>query len=265
MTSSSTESDSGATSVPGEAGAAYLADLAGRLRAAGLPDAEVTATVADLGGYLAESGSPDPYEEFGAPQEFAARLTSGRVDERPEAGAETWKWAADIYTDRKYLNHYGDQGWEVEGLDRLGRFVCRRSPDAAMRWEYRRETAVSLRDRPSIVAGLVPEGWEPCGQWLYFLYFKRPKAATAGPAARLDDLPATPDQRLFLGRTYRGKLKQFLVSGLVSALVVGLAVHFGGARLGLPMLIGACVAAPVGFAIAWRRLKREGLAGTGDA
>ncbi len=242
----------------------YFADLAARLRAAGLPEEQVATTVADLTGYLAEAGSPDAEEEFGAPEVFAAQLLEGRAPEQPEAGAETWKWTADIYADRRYLNHYGDQGWEVEGLDRLGRFVCRRRPDDAMRWEYRREGAGSAKEREAVAAGLAPEGWEPCGQWMYFLYFKRPKAASAGPAAGLEELEAAPDRQLFLSRTYRGKLWQFLAAAVLSGTAVTLALGFGGSRLLVPVLIGAAMAAPVGLLVARYRLRREAMLGTED-
>ncbi|MEV6547886.1 hypothetical protein AB0M57_04145 [Streptomyces sp. NPDC051597] len=243
----------------------YFGALAGRLRAAGMPRSEVTATVAELTGYLAESGSTDPYEEFGAPEDFAARLTGGRAAQEPAAEAETWKWATDIYTDRKHLNHYGDQGWEVEGLDRLGRFVCRRDPAAAMRWEYRRENAGNAAEREAVTARLAPDGWEPCGHWLLYMYLKRPKAASAGPAAGLDELVAPPARKLLLSTTYRGKLKQMLAAAVVSGTASAAAVHYGGDLVMYPALIGAAVATPVACALGWRRVKREIAQGVEDA
>ncbi|MFI1173102.1 hypothetical protein [Streptomyces melanogenes] len=243
----------------------YFRALAEKLRASGMPPGEVAANVAELTGYLAESGSTDPYEEFGAPEDFAARLTGGRAAQEPGAEAETWKWTADIYTDRKYLNHYGDQGWEVEGLDRLGRFVCRRDPAAAMRWEYRRETGNNAAERESVTAGLAPDGWELCGQWMFFMYFKRPKAASAGPAAGLDELVAPPAKQLFLSDRYRGKVKQMLAAAVVSGTATATAVHYGGDSVAYPALIGAAVAAPVGVALAWQRIKREVAQGVEDA
>lgn len=250
----------------GDSTDAYFTELAARLRTAGLPAGQLDGTVADLRGYLAESGSTDPHEEFGAPEEFAARLTEGRGDaEQPAAEAETWKWTADVYTDRQHLDHYGDQGWEVEGLDRFGRFVCRRDPAAAMRWEYRRETASGAEQRAATAARLAPDAWEPCGHWMYFLYFKRPKAASAGPAAGLAELAAAPDRQVFLGRTTRGKLKQAGVAGVVSGVASFLAVHYGGDGMLVPILVGACVAAPAGMAFGWYRLKREVTAGVEDS
>jgi len=263
----SNDSSSGGAGVPGgkgEVGGDYFADLAECLAAVGMPERQVAKTVADLSGYLAETGAPDAYEEFGAPEVFAARLVEGRTAEEPGAGAETWKWTADIYADRKHLNHYGDQGWEVEGIDRLGRFVCRREPDAAMRWEYRREVASNAKERESVASGLAPDDWEPCGQWMYFMYFKRPIAASAGPAAELDELVAAPDRQLFLSGTYRGKLKQVVVAAVVSGALSVLAIRYGGDRMAVPILIGAVVAAPIGLIVGWYRLKREVVSGAED-
>ncbi|OAR22298.1 hypothetical protein A8W25_21755 [Streptomyces sp. ERV7] len=242
----------------------YFGALTEKLRAGGMRQSEVAATVAELTGYLAESGSADPYEEFGAPEDFAARLTGGRAAQEPGAEAETWKWTADIYTDRKHLNHYGDQGWEVEGLDRVGRFVCRRDPAAAMRWEYRRESANSAAERESVTAGLAPDGWEPCGQWMFFMYFKRPKAASAGPAAGLDELVAPPAKQLFLSGMYRGKLKQMIAAGVASGTVTALAIHYAGEGAAYGALIGAAVTLPVALVLAWQRVKREVAKGVED-
>ncbi|AUG81855.1 hypothetical protein CFP65_7268 [Kitasatospora sp. MMS16-BH015] len=239
----------------------YFTELAERLRAAGRPEQEVTATVADLANYLLESGSPDAQEEFGTPADFAERLTGGHTVEEPGAGVETWKWATDIYADRRHLNHYGDQGWEVEGLDRLGRFVCRRTPGAAMRWEYRRETADNAKEREATAAGLAPDGWEACGHWMYFMYFKRPKAAMSGPAAELDELTARPDKQLFLSRTYRDKLKPLLVVAVISGTMSALVIHYGGPDRIAPILIGAAVAGPIGAVTGWYRMKRDVTAG----
>ncbi|MFD9792633.1 hypothetical protein ACFWXK_16955 [Streptomyces sp. NPDC059070] len=242
----------------------YFEALAAALRSGGMPRPEVSATVAELSGYLADSGGTDPYEEFGAPEVFAARLTGGRTDREPAAEAETWKWTADIYTDRKHLNHYGDQGWEVEGLDRLGRFVCRRDPAAAMRWEYRRESADTAAGREAVTAGLAPDGWEPCGQWMFFMYFKRPKAASAGPAAGLDELVAPPAKQLFLSGRYRGSLKKMTASGVASGTATALAIHFAGDEVAYWALAGAAVAVPAAVVLAWKRVKREVATGVED-
>ncbi|MEU8530573.1 MULTISPECIES: hypothetical protein [Streptomyces] len=191
----------------------YFDELAAALRTAGVPEDEVAATVADLAGHLAETGTA-PEEEFGPAAAFAARLGGAPEPEEPEKQAESWTWTADIFNDRRMLAVHGDQGWEVEGLDHLGRFVCRRVPGEALRWEYRRETLTGAR-RARILAELGPEGWESCGEWMGYGYFKRPKAAGEGPEAALHTLPEAPRRRLFLSR--RG----MLMIGLLVALTVG--------------------------------------------
>ncbi|MFI0409990.1 HAAS signaling domain-containing protein [Actinomadura sp. 3N508] len=69
---------------------AYFDELAGRLRDSGVPEDEVTETVDDLAAYVAESGA-DPGDEFGTPEEFAARLVTFVDDRvvfmRPEAAS----------------------------------------------------------------------------------------------------------------------------------------------------------------------------------
>ncbi|MEU6878190.1 hypothetical protein [Streptomyces sp. NPDC046712] len=182
---------------------AYFDELSAALRGAGVPAEQMASTVAELRGHLAETGS-SPEEEFGPAADFAARLGgTAPVAAEPAEKAETWLWTADIYNDRRLLALHGDQGWEVEGLDTLGRFKCRRVPGAALRWEYRREL-ISGKRRAEVLDRLTPEGWEMCGEWTVFAYFKRPKAASEGPAAALDTLPARPGRWLFLSR--KGKL-----------------------------------------------------------
>ncbi|MEV4943547.1 hypothetical protein [Streptomyces zaomyceticus] len=200
----------------------YFTELSGALRAAGVPDEQVAATVEDLRGHLAETGAA-PEEEFGPAAGFAARLGGlAPVPGEPDGRAESWTWTADLFNDRRMLALHGDQGWEVESLDSLGRFVCRRSTTATLRWEYRREV-IGARRRTKVLAELEPEGWELCGEWLVYGYFKRPRAATAGPAGVLEARPDAPHRWLFLSR--RGKVALavwlVLVGGAAAACFIG--------------------------------------------
>ncbi|MFC8763095.1 hypothetical protein ACFUAG_20530 [Streptomyces sp. NPDC057193] len=117
---------------------------------------------------------------------------------------------------------HGDQGWEVESLDALGRFVCRRPATATLRWEYRREV-IGARRRAKVLAELEPEGWELCGEWLVYGYFKRPRAATTGPAGALEAPPAAPGRWLFLSRRGKAALAVWLVlvGGATTACFMG--------------------------------------------
>ncbi len=49
------------------------------------------------------------------------------------------------------------------------------------RWEYRRRVGIN---RDALVVEMRATGWEPCGLWLPFHYFKRP-LAEAGARDRL--------------------------------------------------------------------------------
>src|SRR5690606_40370858 len=88
------------------------------------------------------------------------------------ATGERWTWTADIFTDQQRLNEFGEQGWEVQGIDRLGRFVCTRDPEHPQRWEYRREV-VTPTGRDALTQRLAPEGREPCGTWFCYAYYQR--------------------------------------------------------------------------------------------
>ncbi|MFB7356992.1 hypothetical protein [Streptomyces gardneri] len=214
----------------------YFTELAAALHTAGVPEDQITATVEDLRGHLAETGA-HPEEEFGPAAGFAAQL--GGLAPRPaepDEQAENWTWTADIFNDVRMLAVHGDEGWEVESLDSLGRFVCRRSTTAALRWEYRREV-ITGRRRTKVLAGLEPEGWELCGEWLVYGYFKRPRAATAGPEGALKAPPATPLRTLFLSR--RGKLALavwlVVVSAAAAACFIG-ALGTGGLAITIALV-----------------------------
>ncbi|WP_189825777.1 hypothetical protein [Streptomyces finlayi] len=239
----------------------YFDRLGTALRAAGMSGDEAAATVADLSAYVADGDGVDPVEEFGAPEEFAARLTGGGPAEGPSAQAEVWKWTCDLYNDRKLLNQYGDQGWEVERIDRVGRFVCRRDPSAALRWEYRREIANNAQERAARIAELAPEGWEPSGHWLFSLYFKRPKAASAGPAAGLDVLPETPAERVLLGV----RIRKLMLFTALMAMLFAVLVTTGFVDVTSPSFLYALpVALAVGGGLGYYGTRRDARAGVED-
>jgi hypothetical protein len=209
----------------------YFDELAERLRGRGLPAAEVDRTVADLAAFAAESGT-DPVREFGAPEEFAARLardadpgpdpdTGTSPGAVPPEAAEAWTWRADAFHEREVLNRYGDEGWEVERVDSAGRFVSRRAGDHPLRWEYRREIALP-RTRAAVAERLAPDGWEPCGTWFHFEYFKRPKAVMLGLEGEVDLPPEAPARRTF----WSGRFYLFAVGYLAFLILVAVAWGF---------------------------------------
>ncbi|MFI0922359.1 hypothetical protein ACH4TP_00270 [Streptomyces sp. NPDC021012] len=220
---------------------AYFAEFAASLRAARVPEEQIAATVEDLRAHLAETGTA-PEEEFGPAAAFAAQL-GGLAPEpgEPDERAESWTWTADFFNDRRMLAVHGDQGWEVESLDAIGRFVCRRTPGSALRWEYRREV-IAGRRRGRVFDELTPEGWELCGEWLVYGYFKRPRAATAGPAGTVGAPPATPQRWLFLSRRGKAVLAVWgaLVGGALAAFFVGV---LGTGGLAITVALASMVSA----------------------
>ncbi|MFD8570982.1 hypothetical protein [Streptomyces sp. NPDC059639] len=141
--------------------AAYWDALSGHLRGRGLPPGHVTETVGELS---ARSGGTDPADAFGPAGELARRLAPG--PSAPDEHVEIWRWTADTYADAALLDRFGAEGWELREIDDLGRFVCRRDPERPGRWEYRRE--------PAVPGAAAPEGWEPCGTWVVYHWYKRP-------------------------------------------------------------------------------------------
>ncbi|MEU8176307.1 hypothetical protein AB0C14_25830 [Microbispora hainanensis] len=194
---------------------AYLDELRALLREGGVPAEQVEATIADLASYVAETGG-DPEEEFGPVGEFAGQLLAARAPEDDATDATEWRWTADIFTDRQMLARLGDQGWEVDRVDHIGRFVSHRDPERPQRWEYRRELSIG---GSALAARLAPEGWEPCGTWVYYRYFKRPKAASVGPAAQLDSPPAAPTRSVFFSRRFYLVLAVALLAVIVPAIL----------------------------------------------
>ncbi|MEU0488343.1 DUF2812 domain-containing protein [Nocardiopsis sp. NPDC006139] len=172
----------------------YFDELAERLAARGVDAERSRVLLEELSAYAADAGV-DPEEEFGPVDGFADSLAPREEGGRPEELA----WTADAFETPARLNGFGAQGWEVERIDRLGRFVGRRDRENPQTWEYRQEVCTGRADRERLAARLAPDGWEPCGHWSVLAYFKRPGAATAGPGAELEDPPAPGPRRAFFG------------------------------------------------------------------
>ncbi|GAA1906677.1 hypothetical protein GCM10009837_32740 [Streptomyces durmitorensis] len=227
----------------------YFEDLAALLRQEGVPSDRVEATVADLAAHLEESGGADPEAEFGPVDEFARELVpaGGQEPEVPEAHVETWRWTADTYVDEELLNRFGGEGWEVERVDALGRFVSHRDLERPQRWEYRRELVT--RGREGLDERLAPEGWEACGNWIVYAWFKRPLAASLGPGAEISAPPGVPGRWRFFSRRF------YVLAGVAALAVVlagvAVAVDDGDADSGFGFAGGLFVGALVPLAAVW--------------
>ncbi|MCX3060552.1 hypothetical protein [Streptomyces beihaiensis] len=242
---------------------AYFDELAAHLRSNGAPEAKVTSVVAELRDYVGESDNA-PQTEFGPAAELAAQLAGHRAPgaadaPAPEPGAQRWVWTADAYVDQEMMNRFGAQGWEIERVDRLGRFISHREPRSTLRWEYRRDV-VDRKDRATLTARIAPDGWEPCGHWMYLAYHKRPLAASTGPAAALDkgELPKRPRRSVYFTRKLYAGLLTFVVAAAVSGTLTWYATSDHGSGQGLSdgTYAGFACGAALGLALATRNLHR---------
>ncbi|WNI16172.1 hypothetical protein [Actinacidiphila sp. ITFR-21] len=239
----------------------YFERLTALLRDRGMPADRIEPLVSELADYAREAGG-EPDEEFGPVEELAGRLAA-RGGARPEpdpaeADGETWVWTADAFQELRLLDRFGAQGWEVERIDRGGRFVCRRAAEQPMRWRYRRETAGGRR-RAELVDRLAPEGWELFGVWGPAAYFKRPEAASTGPAAELPAPPPPPRRRTYVAPWTVG----FVVVCLAAVVVLAWRGPLGIDLSDTWMLVGAGVAlgAGAGAVLAlWRAAGRNATA-----
>ncbi|WP_327357016.1 hypothetical protein [Streptomyces sp. NBC_01304] len=235
----------------------YLDELAALLRDKGLPDDHVAATVGELAAHLEESGG-DAEAEFGPAGEFAAQLApeGGERAEAPEGRVETWRWTADTFVDEALLNRFGDEGWEVDRVDALGRFVSHRDPEQPQRWEYRRE--LITRGREGIDEKLAPDGWEECGTWVVYAWFKRPRAASLGPAAQLTaPVPPAPARSSFFSRRFYALIAAIVVGVIVAGFAVALSEGEASTGLGFATGLLAGAAVPLGAVVGVRVLRER--------
>ncbi|MGW5878613.1 DUF2812 domain-containing protein [Nocardiopsis terrae] len=200
----------------------YLDELEKLLRERGVAPEWIRATTDDLAAFMAEGGT-DPEEEFGPVAEFADDLTGedGGTGSATESGTETLVWGADAFESPARMNEMGAQGWEVDRVDPRGRFVSHRG-EHPQTWEYRQESALGSRERARTAGRLASEGWEPCGHYFVFAYFKRARAALVGPRAELTERPEPARKRFFWS------LPGLAVTAI--ALVVGVTGLFGLAQ-----------------------------------
>lgn len=157
----------------------YFTELVARLRERGVPATQATDMITELADHVTQAGV-DPSVEFGPAGTFAEELTTARGDGTgsagPDAAAESWRWNADAFTEMRLLTEFGDQGWEVDRIDRIGRFVSRRDRQSPQRWTYHREIVTG---KGSAVAVLRVLQTARCGEPRTRSRVGRP----AGPAA----------------------------------------------------------------------------------
>ena len=219
----------------------YLDELATLLREREVTEDRIRSTTDDLAAFLAE-GDLDPEEEFGPPAEFADDLVG---EEGPEPTPESLVWAADSFVATERLDELGAQGWEVDRVDRFGRFVSHRGAEPQI-WEYRQEIAPGRRERTRLAGILAPEGWEPAGHYFTFAYFKRAKAALVGPAAELAERPEPTRKRFFWSLPGLLTVGIALVVLVISLFTLGGTLWEGDTADRVATMAGAGVGALVG-------------------
>lgn len=209
----------------------YLDDLARRLTGAGVPADRAAGVVDDLRDYLAEAGA-GAEDEFGPVEAFAEQLTAPGPPHGPgpSEADETWAFHADAFTEMALLREFGDQGWEVVSYDLVKGFDCRRSLERPQRWEYLRK-AVPPKRVGAVRERLAEDGWETAAVFGRWHYFKRPVAATTGPAAELHAPPEPPAAVTRSLLVNRGFIACFLAALAVLTVVLSLAVGVPGSRL----------------------------------
>jgi hypothetical protein len=210
--------------------APYFDELSKRLRESGVPADRAASMIDDLKGYLSESGT-DPDDEFGPAAAFAEQLAKAPTESPsgPAASDERWRFNTDLFIEMDMLREFGDQGWEVVSCDWSG-FDLRRSLESPQRWEYRREAVPPELAQP-LVERLAEEGWELAATHRFWHYFKRPVAATTGPAAELDAPPPPPRRRMYFNRRLTTAFVVFAAGLPLVVLVLALAVSESGERL----------------------------------
>lgn len=151
----------------------YLENLAAHLQRRGVGDKRIRDIAAEAESHLVESGEA-PEEAFGTVEEYAERMA---VHEENLAARSTppdyhhRTFRATAFGEMSILEFAGREGWELVDVGALALF-CRRPVDENQicRWEYKRRTG---RHETIIREEMAENGWEPCGNWLPFHYFKR--------------------------------------------------------------------------------------------
>ena len=222
----------------------YLDELTALLRDRGVSEERVRATVDDLSSFLMEGGL-DPEEEFGPVTDFADDLL-GKTGSESEAAPETLVWGADAFEAHARMNEMGAQGWELERLDGMGRFVGHRGETPQV-WEYRQVIAPGRRERERAAERLEPEGWELFGYFFTYAYFKRPTAASVGPAAELGERPEPTARSFFWSARGLVSVGVALVVVLISLFFLGTTLWEGDGSDRVATLLGAVVGAAIGL------------------
>ncbi len=148
----------------------YIEQLYVGLQRYGLDREQISEIIHEAQNHLVASGET-PMEAFGPPDVYAEE----RVAAREKALGGEWqirKFHGTAYDEMVILELAGKLGWELIAVATFG-LHCRRPWDIneVRQWEYARPFGFN---GDKIITAMIAEGWEPCGSWTPFHYFKRP-------------------------------------------------------------------------------------------
>ncbi|MBO0783383.1 MAG: hypothetical protein J2P37_31610 [Ktedonobacteraceae bacterium] len=148
----------------------YLEQLSASLQRYGLEYSQIGEIIAEVESHLQESGE-EPLDAFGPPDAYAEK----RVTARERVAGGNWQsrtFRATAFDEMIILREAGKAGWELSDVAAFALY-CRRpwNLKEVRQWEYARRVGLN---RNAIVAEMLTEQWEPCGNWTPFHYFKRP-------------------------------------------------------------------------------------------
>lgn len=152
----------------------YLHELADVLRGRGLEDETVRQAVEEVRSHLAEAGG-SPVEQFGPAAAYAAALVGADPVAADGEGSEDMErrtFRATATDEMGILADLGADGWELTGVRDFG-LHARRPVDTAERHRWVYDRRKTLR-RDAVVREMAADGWQPCGRWVIFHYFKKP-------------------------------------------------------------------------------------------
>jgi hypothetical protein len=154
---------------------AYLEELSVCLQRYGLNNHQISEIIAEVESHLEASGET-PLEAFGPPHVYAEERVTAR--ERIAGGEKQRRtFRATALDEMIILQEAGKAGWELTDVAAFALY-CQRpwNLKEVQQWEYVRRVGLN---RNAIIAEMMTDRWEPCGNWTPFHYFKRPLRSAA--------------------------------------------------------------------------------------
>jgi hypothetical protein len=148
----------------------YLQQLSACLQRYGLDNQQISEIIAEVESHLVESGET-PLEAFGPPDVYADERVTAR-ERAAGGGMQRRTFRATAFDEMIILQEAGKAGWELTDVAAFALY-CQRPWNLKdiQQWEYARRVGLN---RNRIIAEMMTDRWQPCGNWTPFHYFKRP-------------------------------------------------------------------------------------------